>query len=142
MIEMYKAQQMGSSKASEKREQTSELSQSIKQLEPTVATILEKAGENSQQVTLDGFPGKHRIKKKVQTKVTAKVNISKFEEIVTNVLNTLPLETSSSKQLLQSFKAYRKELVKRVQLQLTSIPKKEVVNVKLVSKYDSEEEEN
>lgn len=140
MVDMYKAQQLASLKASDKKEKTTELNQSLKSLEPTVASILEKAGESSQQVTLDGFPGKHRIKKKVVAKATGKINLTKFEEIVTGVLQGLPLETTSPKQTLQSFKAYRKELVKRVQLQLTSIPKKEVVNVKLVSKYESDEE--
>lgn len=141
MVEMYKAQQVGNIKVAEKKEKTSDVAKTIKALEPTVASILEKTGESKQDVTLDGIPGRHRLKRKIESKGSSKINLTKFEEILTNVLESVPLETENPKNIVQSFKLYRKDIVKRVQLRLTSIPKKEVVNIKLISKYDKEESE-
>ena len=143
MVDMHKAQQTSKAKSSVQREATSDLSSTLKRLQPTVASVLDKTGRSSQQVTLDGVQGSHRIVKRVSARAP-KVTLSLFEEAVVKVLKSVPIDASDGAALLSSFRSVRKQVVRGVQLKLNGLPKKETVKVSLVSSKedeDSEEEE-
>jgi hypothetical protein len=143
MVDMHKAQQQSKAKSTVQREATSDLNATLKRLKPTVASVLDKTGRNTQQVTLDGVQGNHRIVKRVSARAP-KVTLSLFEEAVAKVLRSVPIDATNAASLLTSFRAVRKQVVRGVQLKLNGLPKKESVKVSLVSTKeadnDSEEE--
>lgn len=144
MIDMHKAQQKSKATSSVQREASADVSSALKKLQPTVASVLDKTGRSSQQVTLDGMQGQHRIVKRVSSRAQ-KVTLSLFEDVVAKTLKSLPLDTSNGGSLLQSFRPVKKQLVRAVQLKLNSLPKKESVKVSLVSTAvgtDSDDEED
>jgi hypothetical protein len=139
MVDMHKAQQQTKAKSATQREATSDLNSTLKRLQPTVASVLDKTGRNTQQVTLDGVQGNHRIVKRVSARAP-KVTLTLFEEAVTKVLRSVPIDASSGATLLASFRSVRKQVVKGVQLKLNALPKKETVKVSLVSTKEAAEE--
>jgi hypothetical protein len=138
MVDMHKAQQQSKAKSTVQREATSDVNSTIKRLQPTVASVLDKTGRNSQQVTLDGVQGNHRIVKRVSARAP-KVTLSVFEEAVEKTLRSVPIDASNGGTLLQSFRSVRKQVVKGVQLKLNGLPKKESVKVSLVSSKQEED---
>lgn len=138
MVNMHKAQQQSKAKSTVQREATSDVSSALKRLQPAVASVLDKTGRNSQQVTLDGVQGNHRIVKRVSAR-TPKITLTLFEEAVQKTLRSVPLDARNGSTLLQSFRGVRKQVVKGVQLTLNGLPKKESVKVSLVSSHEKEE---
>lgn len=139
MVDMHKAQQQSKAKSTVQREATSDLNSTLKRLQPTVASVLDKTGRSSQQVTLDGVEGNHRIVKRVSARAP-KVTLSLFEEAVVKVLRSVPIDASNGGTLLSSFQGVRKQVVRGVQLKLNGLPKKETVKVSLVSSKEADEE--
>ena len=141
MISMHKAAQVSKKKSGESRNLTSDTSGIIKTLQPQVAQVLEKVGRTSQQVQLDGVKGVHRIVKKASSRAP-KITLKIYEETVAKVLTDLHLDTETLDSLMTSFILKRKEIVKRVQLAITKLPKASTTSIKLLSlkeKDDSEE---
>lgn len=136
MVEMHKAQQKTKAQGAVQREATSDVSAALKKLQPTVSTVLDKTGRNSQQVTLDGVQGRHRIVKRTTTRAP-KVTLTLFEDAVSKSVASLLLPTTDAGAMLTAFRAQRKHLVRDVQLKLNSLPKKESSKVSLVSINDS-----
>lgn len=140
MLEMHKHAAKAKQKTSDLKEKTATTSAKLKELEPLVSQTLDKTGRNSQTVQLDGVKGRHTIKKTCTAKAP-RVTLKLFEENLSTTIAGMGLETRTLERLLESFNSSRKELVKRLQLRLTSLPKKESTSVKLVSIADDEEEE-
>ena len=140
MIAMFRAQQSAKATGSMIREKTTDISSSIKTLQPQVAEVLKKTGRTSQQIQLDGVKGLHKIVRK-ETSKSQKVTIKVFEEAVSNVLSSMRFRTRNLEDFIASYEQHKKDIVKRVQLQLSSMPKTTTTTVKLSTIDDEEEEE-
>lgn len=144
MFDMHKAQQLAKQKSSSTREATSDVSQTLKRLQPTVQSVLEKTGRNAQQVQLEGVQGTHKIVKRVSSRA-AKITLALFEDTVSNAVMHARIPSDSLQSMWLGFQAHKKDIVRAVQLKLSSLPKKETTNIKLVSKRldgtDIEEED-
>lgn len=139
MVQMHTAQQKSKAQSAVQREATSDVNSTIKRLQPTVAHVLDKTGRNSQQVTLDGVKGRHRIVKRTSARAP-KVTLTLFEQALANTIKSVPLDTSNTSAMLLSFRSLRKQIVKGVQLTLNAVPKKETSKVALVSVLEDEAE--
>jgi hypothetical protein len=137
MVQMHAAQQKSKAHTAVQREATSDTNATIKRLQPTVAHVLDKTGRNSQQVTLDGVQGRHRIVKRTSARAP-KVTLTVFEQALAQTIKSVPLDTSNPPAMLLSFRAVRKQIVRGVQLTLNSLPKKETSKVALVSVHETD----
>lgn len=143
MIKMHKAAQVCKKKSENARAMTSDTNSIVKTLQPKVAQVLEKCGRSSQQIQLDGVKGMHRIVKSTSARAP-KVTLKIFEESVSSVLKDMDLDGSTVESIVDSFTKKRKEIIKRVQLKITKLPKATSSSIRLVSvaeKDESEEEE-
>lgn len=134
MVQLHTAQQQAKAKSAALKERTTDVSSTVKRLQPTVGTVLEKTGRNTQQVQLEGVAGRHRIVKRVSARAP-KVTLTVFEQCLSEIIaTTAKLDTSDPDKLLKTFTPnVRKDIVKRVQLKLSALPKKESVSIKLQS---------
>jgi len=138
MILMHKAAQVSKKKSGEARNLTSDTSGIIKTLQPQVAQVLEKVGRTSQQVQLDGVKGIHRIVKKSSSRAP-KITLKIYEETVAKILDDQKLNSETLDALMISFILKRKEIVKRVQLAITKLPKSTSTSIKLLSLKEKED---
>ena len=122
---------------------TASATEKIKQLEPGVASFLEKSGRNTQQVRLSGG-GLHRIAAKESSR-SSKVTLKVFEDAVATSITSLGFQVDSVDAALSSLEQKKKQLVKAIQLHLNGLPKKTTTKVVFKSireEADAVEEED
>jgi hypothetical protein len=121
------------------KEATSDTKSAIKNLEPNVATFLEKCGRKSQQIRLQGG-GLFKISSTKSSRAT-KVTIKMFEQAVTECVSATHIDTSTTETCLKSLAEKKRDLVKKVQLKLNAVPKKTSTKIGFAALHEKVEEE-
>lgn len=139
MLTMHTAQAKAKVVGQTLKARTTDLSSSVKRLQPKVAEILDKSGTTSQPVKLAGGEV-HRIVKNTSSRAS-KVTLKVFEEAVSEAVTSLALPADTLDEVLKAFPLRRKECIKRIQLKLNALPKKQSSSVKLVPVKQTVEED-
>ena len=137
MVELHFAVAKAKQISATCKPKTATTTEKIKQLEPGVASFLEKSGRNTQQVRLAGG-GLHRIAAKESAR-SSKVTLKVFEDAVATAITSLGFKLESVDAALASLEEKKKQLVKSIQLHLNGLPKK--TSTKVVFKSLREEAE-
>ena len=139
MIDMHKATQRSKGLAAVHKSKIGAAQDSVKRLQPDVASFLDKTGKVSQLVKLEGG-GRAKLVKKTTTR-SVKITLKTFEECVVATLRSLALPSDSVDALLASFATHQKQCIRGLLLRINALPKVSKSTVRFKSDESSDEEE-